>query len=628
MLKFFTIVLTAFIGITQVYSQKTTFNKSEIISIPKRSVTSPRNFGPDYFTAMYSLEMPAPGSGSYRSYLIGLKEKLYAGRSFPGLTGFRSSETIPVPDTIAGFNGNPMGTGVPNDNDIAISNNGIIVSVINSSIYIFDQSGTTLGSFSLETFADTLNLTGDKFDPKVLYDPHHDRFIIVFLNLVFGDEANNTHIVVAFSQTNDPMGSWNLYALPGNPKNNDTWTDFPMMAITEGELFITGNSIIPGEPWQTGFFETLIWQMRLDSGYAGGDLSAIFWDNLTFDGMPIRNLCPVKGGSTVYGPNLYLLSNRNFAESNDSIFIVEITGTLEDAATTAVIDLALTDVNYAVPPQARQYNDHTFDTNDGRILGAVMENGWIQFVSNTLDTATGFSGIYHGFIANLDGERTITGHIIGDDTLDFGYPNISYSGRYENDDQCIIVVNHSAPEVYAGMSAFFYNQGEYSERLHIKSGETYVNVISGYYERWGDYTGSQRKYDAPGNVWVSGTFGKTQDLGPFTNRINATWISNLRSSDSMPPAAVNTIPALNNFNVYPNPADTYFETTFYLSKPGKVQCSIYDMQGKLVKTLVSKNAPAGNTKLTFSTEPLQSGTYILRITLDNLPIASKQLVRL
>ncbi|MBK8486888.1 MAG: T9SS type A sorting domain-containing protein [Chitinophagales bacterium] len=610
------------------FAQKTTFNKSDIFSIPKAGVSDPSKFQPDFFTTMYSLEMPAPGSGSYRSFLIALKETLYANKIFPGKSNFRSSAFVPIPDTLTSFEGNTMGSSVPNDNDIAISNGGMIVSVINTSIYIFDQSGSTLASFSLETFSDTLEITGDKFDPKVMYDPVHDRFIIVFLNLVFGDEANNTDIIVAFSQTNNPLDNWNLYSLPGNPKDNDTWTDFPMLAITQHELFITGNSIIPGEPWQTGFSETLIWQMNLDSGYSGADLSAVFWDDILYEGNPIRNLCPVKGGSTTYGPNMYLLSNRNFAETNDTIFIVEITGTLDDVATIAEINFSLSDVNYAVPPQARQYNSHTFDTNDGRILGAVMENGWIQFVANTLDPATGFSGIYHGMITDLDGDNNITGHIIGDDSLDFGYPNISYSGRFENDDQCIIVMNHSSPEVYAGMSAFFYNQGEYSERLHLKSGETYVNVISGYYERWGDYTGSQRKYNAPGNVWVSGTYGKLKDLGPFTNRNNATWISNLRTNDSLPPVSLNAIEILRDVNVFPNPADTYFETTFYLSQSGKVECSIYDMQGKLMKTLITRNAPAGETRLTFSTEPLQSGTYILKITLNDVPLVSKQFVRL
>ncbi len=271
------------------FAQKTTFNKSDIFSIPKAGVSDPSKFQPDFFTTMYSLEMPAPGSGSYRSFLIALKETLYANKIFPGKSNFRSSAFVPIPDTLTSFEGNTMGSSVPNDNDIAISNGGMIVSVINTSIYIFDQSGSTLASFSLETFSDTLEITGDKFDPKVMYDPVHDRFIIVFLNLVFGDEANNTDIIVAFSQTNNPLDNWNLYSLPGNPKDNDTWTDFPMLAITQHELFITGNSIIPGEPWQTGFSETLIWQMNLDSGYSGADLSAVFWDDILFEGNPIRN---------------------------------------------------------------------------------------------------------------------------------------------------------------------------------------------------------------------------------------------------------------------------------------------------------------------------------------------------
>ncbi|MEZ5014184.1 MAG: hypothetical protein R2794_07820 [Chitinophagales bacterium] len=49
-----------------------------------------------------------------------------------------------------------------------------------------------------------------------------------------------------------------------------------MIAITEHELFFTINLIIPDEPWQTGFSETLIWQMDLDKiTYAGGDMGAV-----------------------------------------------------------------------------------------------------------------------------------------------------------------------------------------------------------------------------------------------------------------------------------------------------------------------------------------------------------------
>ncbi|MFN3940434.1 MAG: T9SS type A sorting domain-containing protein, partial [Chitinophagales bacterium] len=349
--------------------------------------------------------------------------------------------------------------------------------------------------------------------------------------------------------------------------------------------------------------------------------------NLFFGGKPIRNMCPVKGGSTTYGPDIYLLSNRNFAETNDTIFIMRVTGLLDDPLTTVEIDYALSDMHYAVPPQARQYNANTFDTNDGHVLGAFIENGMIQFVANTLDPSTGFSGIYHGIITDLDGERNITAQIIGDDTLDFGYPNISYTGRFDNDDQCIITMDHSAPEVFAGMSAFFYSQGNYSERVKLIDGETYVNVIGGTYERWGDYTGSQRKYNEPGVVWVSGNFGNLKDFGPFTNRENGTWIASLRSNDSLPPASVSPAFTPHNTQVFPNPADNYFETIIDVSAGGIITCKLLDIQGRLITVLLSRQINAGKNKFTFSTAPLDAGIYFLQIDFNNVPFSQTRIVK-
>jgi hypothetical protein len=40
---------------------------------------------------------------------------------------------------------------------------------------------------------------------------------------------------------------------------------------------------------------------------------------------------------------------------------------------------------------------------------AFWENGQIQFVANSLDPATGFCGVYHGFIDDLDGDYSVIG---------------------------------------------------------------------------------------------------------------------------------------------------------------------------------------------------------------------------
>jgi len=599
-------------------------NRSESVRIPKTGEVVLGAIQNDFFPGFFSTEMPAPGADSYRRYLMDLKEELY--KDFIPVSNFPAQRTeteVTAPEVMAGWEGNLITSYVPNDNDLAISNSGLIVSVINSNIYIYDSTGAFYFSTSLQAFADTLGIPDGKFDPKVMYDPRADKFVLLFLA---GFAPESTHVIIAFSQTNDPLGAWNLYALPGNPKDNDRWTDFPMFALTETELFLTINLIIPDEPWQTGFSETLIWQMSLDLGYAGEPIDAIFYDSIFFNGKPLRNLNPVKGGANTYGPNMFFLSNRNFDESNDTIFVVEVTGTLDNPETAVEVGYVRATMPYGVPPQARQFSTHIFDTNDGRVLGSFYENDQIQFVSNTLDPATGFCGVYHGVLSDPGGTPALETQIIGDDTLDLGYPNIIYTGKFEGDDQSIIICEHTAPTVYAGVSGIFYNWGGYSDLVNIKTGDTYVNILTGAYERWGDYTGAQRKYNQPGVMWMSGTFGKYIDAFPFVQRNNATWIASLRSTVE-PAVEVPSIQPAANAQVYPNPFNTIFYTDVMLPSDGIIDLYLYDLQGNLVQYLLRTSGSEGNNRLQFSTTPLAAGTYILRVMLNDAELTSIQVIK-
>ena len=54
-------------------------------------------------------------------------------------------------------------------------------------------------------------------------------------------------------------------------KDNNRWTDFPAISITDDELFITGNLIIPNVSWQIGFDGSVIWQVKKQDGYNNAD---------------------------------------------------------------------------------------------------------------------------------------------------------------------------------------------------------------------------------------------------------------------------------------------------------------------------------------------------------------------
>lgn len=505
--------------------------------------------------------------------------------------------------------GNLFSNSTPNDNDIAISDANKLVSVQNTSVYVCDadKHSSTYRWLSLAAFSYKLFNPHSKFDPKCIYDPISDKFILLYLN---GFTDSTSSITVAFSNTNDPKGSWSLYELPGNPFNNGLWTDFPMLAITEKELFITVNLLYPDSSWQTGFNETLIWQVNKNSGYSGLSLNAMVHHDILFGGRPVRNLCPVKGGSKLYGPDMYFLSNRNLDPQNDTVFLVHLNDTIGAPGFAISVDALQAPIDYFVPPNALQPGPsggtQTLATNDARVLGAFIENDKIQYVHNTLDTASGNAAVYHGVIHDLSTSPYIVGQILADTLLEYGYPNISYSGNSASNNNAVINFDHSAASIFPGVSAMLTDaSGNYSPLTTVKPGVGYLRVLGGN-ERWGDYSGSQRKYNQPGRVWVNGLFANTSSQ-------NTTWIAELAETSL---AGIDKSEAVNNNNsmsIYPNPTAAQMNVQLFLDKSDYLQFQLFDANGKLIKELLRERVKAGKNNFSFSTEPLSPGHYVLRV---------------
>lgn len=67
------------------------------------------------------------------------------------------------------------------------------------------------------------------------------------------------------------------------------------------------------------------------------------------------------------------------------------------------------------------------------------------------------------------------------------------------------------------------------------------------------------------------------------------------------------------FNNYPNPFNPNTVIRFNLMKPGNVKLSVYDVTGRLIKTIINQKLTAGEYKVDFSGAELSSGVYIYRI---------------
>ncbi len=554
--------------------------------------------GPDPNVSVRCIERPAQTStGLQRT-----KDSLAATYGNRQSTTQPNVATLPSPVVGATFAGNGFNNGTPTDNEVAIGNNGHLISVQNSTLFRYNtNTSTNLGLQSLSYFFNGLTVTAGKYDPKVLYDPQANRFIVVCLA---GYASNNTHILVAFSNSDSINGTWHLYDLPGNPFNDTLWTDYPMIAVNNNELFITANLLHDNQPWQTGFVETVVWQLNKWDGYGGDSLRTELHSGINTNGRPVRNLCPVEaGGLPTSSSDMYFVSDRNLDASNDTIFLVHISDTANSPTQSVTVTMLESNISYWAPIPADQPGSGGFlQTNDARILGAFMENNMIQFVCASLDTSTGNDGIYHGIIQNPTTAPALTCYLYSDTALDYGYPNIAWCGYDGTDNTSMIIFLHAGVTVNPGFSVILTDAaGDLSPRVQVKAGLAGVSLISGD-ERWGDYTGIQRKYSEGGTCWVNGYYGTAGGS-------HATWVSEVgRSAD----VGIVSYDSTTAHSVFPNPFDDNINMTFAITEHKHIRFAVYDMQGRLCEILIEDEFKAGKHILSFSTAGLIPGAYMIR----------------
>lgn len=93
---------------------------------------------------------------------------------------------------------------------------------------------------TLRTFFASLNPVFP-FDPKTLYDPYENRWIVTC------PDATNpaqSRLFLAVSQTANPNGAWFFYVIDVDPANTH-WFDYPSIGFNRNWIVITGNMFGP-----------------------------------------------------------------------------------------------------------------------------------------------------------------------------------------------------------------------------------------------------------------------------------------------------------------------------------------------------------------------------------------------
>ncbi len=564
---------------------------------------------PDYDPSIQTIETAPSPAGNYqlkKAYIDSIRS---ASTKTKG--AMQRKAPAPAPTFEFEFNGN-ISAGTPNDNDMCIGNNGFIISVVNSTLFVYDSTGKIKKTGSLAFFAKELGDMDRTFDPRVSYDPNHDRYIAVFLN---GSTSSTSTPIIGFSQSNDPTQNWNFYQLPGDPLGDDSWSDYPIISISDKDVFLTLNLLEDDKGWKDGFRQSIIWQMDLEDGYAGDSIQNILWTDIKFEGKNVWSICPSQGGMKPSGPESYFLSVRPGDLSNDSLFIHTISNSVRSGNAKITTRFVRCNKPYGVPPSAKQPKGEYLETNDARVLTAMHQNGLIHFAGNTIDPLNNAAGIYYGVVDPTASEAKI--YILSYDTLDLGYPDIAYAGSGNPDDHtAILTVSHVSENTFPGTSTVLMNySGQFSELTRVKEGKDYINELADSFERWGDYSGIQRKYNEDRTYWMAGTYG---------DRINRTTIAKVNNSD--PTLSIAPKPMAQEVLIYPNPSAAYFEVEFTLESKQDLTFSVLDMNGKVITVLLKDRTKAGLNRFRFSTSPLPAGAYFLIIENDSTRILSEKII--
>ncbi|MEA2080958.1 MAG: hypothetical protein U9P00_14105 [Pseudomonadota bacterium] len=421
------------------------------------------------------------------------------------------------------------------------------------------------------------------FDPKVIYDQHAGRFVVVALerqDVTNGDPADTSRILLAVSDDSDPNGTWFFHAI--NSKTNlgglDRWADYPGFSVDEEAVYIANNMFAFGLGG-FGFGGSLLWivDKGLGSGgfYDGGATGVAVYNAYAATGQSgvatTTQPAHVFGAGGIPGvgnPGTFLVGYSGLSNGvQEFLSIIRVDDPL-GAAGGPVFSHQFVNVgnieNTAVPmPDAPQAGTAALvETNDRRALHAVWRDDSLWTTAQVvpalgvdagqttahwweLDTSTlvPIGVVQQGDVGGEDiaaGTYTFFPSIAVDGSGNMGigfaasagtiFPSAAYTGRLSSEPLGTV----QPTEIFAAGQDF------------------YIRTFGGSSNRWGDYSGiaidptddmtfcAFNEYALPrgtptnppledgrwGTRWGCFTFADTDSDGVFDNQDNCTLVPN------------------------------------------------------------------------------------------------------
>ncbi|MCH2112103.1 MAG: hypothetical protein MK213_04530, partial [Planctomycetes bacterium] len=370
---------------------------------------------------------------------------------------------------------------VPPDPNLAVGQDHI-VGVVNSQISFFKKDGTQTYTKSLSGsngFWGAQGAGSFVFDPIAVYSPHHDRYVVAAAE----DTNNNSYVLIAVSDDNDPNGTWHKYRVFATSCG---FLDFPNLGIDEDAVYVSGDCFSGGG--------NNVWIFPLQPMLTGA--------NMTPTKVNMSGSLLSLGCFKNYDSGMDAQYFASAWTSNDKILFYALEdplGSVTKHSTTVTVSVRQS------PPGADQLGtSNKADTIDNRIKHGMYRNGRLWLCHNVGAGPGGNTARVRWYEFDMRGWPTSGSQpvLIQEGTLNYGSQEHNWFGDIHVDDagNAVIAYHRSSPTQYIEI--------EYVHRLAsdplgtMRAEETLqVSTRPETGNRWGDYSGVEEDPSHPGTFW-------------------------------------------------------------------------------------------------------------------------------
>jgi hypothetical protein len=409
-------------------------------------------------------------------------------------------EPSAAPNPSTNFAGISATGWIPPDCTMAVGAAHVLLSV-NSSVAIYNKAGGSLVlQRTLTQWFGALATGLTVFDPKVLFDQHAGRWVV--LAVAFRTNPNRSVFLLSVSASSDPVGSWRNYtfdAMRDGTTATGNWADFPGLGVDTHALYLTANMFAFGG----GFQYSKIRVIPKAGPYSGG--TAPFFDFVRMRNPDNSLAFTIQPCHTFGAPQVEYLVNSRFP-SGTSLTLWRIT----NPVTAPVLTRAAVPVSaYSLPPNADQKGGAPpLNTGDVRVLHAVFrgDSVWLALTTNR-NWGAGNRASIHWCQIRAATNTLVQEGVFGTRAAHYFYP----AGCPDNNGNFIVVFSRSGSAEFGSIGYTGRRASDPPGTLQpsalLKAGVAHYQGLDNQgRNRWGDYNGIAADPGNPRLIWVYSEF--------------------------------------------------------------------------------------------------------------------------